>query len=69
MPFIRLATGALVGDRWREKGEVVEFPPRLAEAYVKAGKGIAVSGPDPIQTATAPPHGEQAVSPRQRPTK
>ena len=69
MPFIRLAVGALVGDRWREKGEVVEFPPRLAEAYIKAGKGIAVSGPDPIEKAVAHPHGEQALAPRQRPGK
>jgi hypothetical protein len=75
MAYIKVTIPCLIGSAWREKGEIVEVPSRVAESHVRAGTGIPVPPPEigeprttppPIEQATLPPRGDKAVSPRQR---
>jgi hypothetical protein len=76
MAHIKVTVPCLIGTAWREKGEIVEVPPRVAEAHVRARTAIAVPPPEqsdrtagqppPIEQAMMPPRGDKAVSPRQK---
>ncbi len=74
MAHIKVTIPCLIGSAWREKGEIVEVPPRVAEQHVRAKTAIPVPPPEPgdrdtsqpIQQAMMPPRGDRAVSPRQK---
>jgi hypothetical protein len=70
MPYVKILVPCLIGSAWREKGEIVEVPPRVAEQHTRAGTATPVDPPQPQppthQQATAEPRSEKAVAPRQR---
>ena len=55
MQHVKLNSDQFVGDRTRRAGEVVPFPDKVAEMYVKGGHGVIVPEPTPIHQAVVPP--------------
>lgn len=60
MQKLRLTRGLLIGDRWRNEGDLVDAQPKQAEALVRSGAAV------PVEQAVLPAqHVEQAVAKRQ----
>jgi hypothetical protein len=55
MAHIKLNAGALIGDKWCEKGEVVEVSDSEAKAHVTAGTGTLEESPAPDDKHKAHP--------------
>ncbi len=60
---LKLNRGMLVGDTWRDKGQVIPADGKYAEQLVRCGAAVPFAAT--VETAAAEPRGERAVSPRQ----
>lgn len=63
---LQIARDTLIGDRVRPKGEVIKAEGKYAEMLVRTGAAAPVAGTPALETTSAEPRAERAVSPRQR---